>query len=163
MNNVTTDKPVAQIARENGMSTSTVYHWLDGGPPTGPFHLEPIPRRRTGAVRCGKHRRLTGDRAAIVQSIWRTAESQVLDIEDRLMQSGQAPAERERDARAMAVLVKTMRELSALDNARNPNTIDDDDDMPRDIDEFRRELARRMAAFVESRTGRAIPGDAETS
>jgi hypothetical protein len=31
-----------------------------------------------------------------------------------------------------------------------------DDDMPRDIDEFRHELARRIRAFVQSRTGGGV-------
>jgi hypothetical protein len=157
----TTDKPVAQIARENGMSSSTMYYWLDGGPPTGPLHLEPIPRRKDGAVRSVRRRLLTGDRVAIVQRIWRTAEAQVRDIEDRLIKSGQAPDDRERDTRAMAVLVKAIRELSTLnesttDPAATTERARDDDEVPRDIDEFRRALAERIEAFVERRTGSRV-------
>jgi hypothetical protein len=157
----TTNKPVAQIARENGMSNGTMYYWLDGGPPTGPLHLEPIPRRKDGAIRSFRRRRLTGDRAAIVRRIWRTAEAQVRDIEDRLMQSGQPPDARERDARAMAVLVKTIRELSTLDDLKTGDAATterarDDDEVPRDINEFRRALAERIEAFNERRTGSRV-------
>ena len=97
---------------------------------------------------------MSGDRVAIVRRLWRTAEAQVRDIEGRLRQDQQQPDERERDARMLAVLVKTLRELSALDEFQGatPTTAGDDDEVPRDIDEFRRELARRIDAFVAART-----------
>ena len=59
---------------------------------------------------------MSGDRVALVGRLWRTAEAQVRDIEERLARHQQQPDERERDARTLAVLVKTMRELSALDD-----------------------------------------------
>ena len=46
------------------------------------------------------------------------AEAQVRDIEERLAHHQQQPDDRERDARTLAVLVKTMRELAALDSSR---------------------------------------------
>ena len=122
-----------------------------------------LPRRRIVLGR--KRRALMGNRVSLIARLWRTAERQVRDIEDRIARRQQAPDERERDARVLAVLVKTLRELSALDEAHAETaTTDmnsDDDDGPRDIDEFRRELARQMDAFVESRTGTRISGDAE--
>ncbi len=100
-------------------------------------------------------------RDAIVRRLWKAAEQQVCDIESRLMLAEQEPAERERDTRMMAVLVKTLCELSALDGAKPgaksarsstptaPEHHDDSsDDIPRDIDEFRRELARRIAGLA---------------
>ena len=93
-------------------------------PPTAICHLEPLPRRSTGKTRGNekppgtRRRRLSGDRVALVGRLWRTAEAQVRDIEERLARHQQQPDERERDARTLAVLVKTMRELSALDDQK---------------------------------------------
>jgi len=153
------DMTVAAICSKHGMTTATLYYWVDGGPPTGEHHLTPLPRRG-GVGRPARRRRLSGDRVSIVQRMWRAAEAQVRDIEDRL-QDKQEPDERERDARMLAVLVKTLRELSTLDESQGepPTTAGNDDEVPRDIDEFRRELARRMDAFVESRTGTRVSGD----
>ena len=111
-----------------------------------------------------KPKRVSGKRDAIVQRLWKAAERQVRDIESRLMLTDQEPAERERDTRMMAVLVKTLGELSALDGAKPqkpgaksarsstpsaPEQNDDSsDDIPRDIEEFRRELARRIAGLA---------------
>jgi hypothetical protein len=92
----------------------------------------------------------------------------VREIEDRMRaraSGGEAgePAERERDARMLAVLVKTLRELAALDESHKDAARavqadpTDDDPVPRDIDEFRRELARRIQAFVGSDSA-ATPG-----
>jgi len=60
-------------------------------------------------------------------------------------------------SRAIVNLTATLRDLHRM--RRAPATspvsrsgVDHDDDMPRDIDEFRRELARRIDAFVASRT-----------
>ena len=156
--------PVKDIAAKFGVSRGTVLYWVDGGPPAGPRHLPPLPRRgsgprrRTSAVKLGSRRQL-------VERLWRTASRQVREIDDRLRarlggEQEEEAGERERDARMLAVLVKTLRELSVLDEAASAaeapaqpqaDTLDDDDPMPRDIDEFRRELARRIQAFVADR------------
>jgi hypothetical protein len=63
------------------------------------------------------------------------------------------PADAERAARTLATLTQTLQALARLRCGLPPDGgPDDDDDMPRDIDEFRRELARRIDAFVASRT-----------
>ena len=162
-------EPVARIRKVCEMSEGTLYYWLDGGPADGDLHLEPLPRRSTGKTRGNektpgtRRRRLSGDRVALVGRLWRTAEAQVRDIEERLARHQQQPDERERDARTLAVLVKTMRELSALDDQKGggaPPADSEHDDGPRDIDEFRRELARRMDEIVAARADR-VPGGAE--
>jgi hypothetical protein len=146
---------VADIRRATGMTDYQLYYWFDGGPPDGERHLPPLPRRsvRKGASR---RRKLSGDRVALVGRLWRTAEAQVRDIEERLARHQQQPDDRERDARTLAVLVKTMRELVALDDIRDggasPAESEHDDGGPRDLDEFRRELARRMEAVIAART-----------
>jgi hypothetical protein len=147
---------VDRIKRETAMSTGTLYYFVDGAD----GRLPALPRRR---IVFGRRRRaLMGNRVSLIARLWRTAERQVRDIEDRIARHQQEPDERERDARVLAVLVKTLRELSTLDEAQgDATTTGEDDDGPRDIDEFRRELARRMDAFVASRTGAGIPGDTE--
>ena len=136
------------------MSQDAPHHRLDDGPASGEPQLEPLPPR--------------SDRASLVRQMWRTAEAQVRDIEERLLRDAQPADERERDARVLAVLAKTLRELAALDQANSDAAARaalsqsddaDDDPVPRDIDEFRRELARRIQAFVASRGGAGVAGD----
>jgi hypothetical protein len=74
------------------------------------------------------------------------------------------PREMEQAGRALSSLTRTLRELNTLlgeQQARTPaGRICDCDDTPEDIDEFRRELARRIRAFVASRTGETEAGTA---
>jgi hypothetical protein len=63
------------------------------------------------------------------------------------------PADAERCARTLATLTQTLHALARLRSGLAPDSELSNDDMPRDIDEFRRELARRIRAFVQSRTG----------
>jgi hypothetical protein len=74
-------------------------------------------------------------------------------------QLGGAPrlaADAERSARTLSVLTQTLQNLQRLRAATaSPQShigSNDDDDMPADLDEFRRDLARRIDAFVASRT-----------
>lgn len=56
----------------------------------------------------------------------------------------------ERSARTLAAVARTLQELAAItkpDEVAPPNETDDDP-VPRDIDEFRETLARRIEAFV---------------
>jgi hypothetical protein len=145
--------PVAQILAENEVDQATLYYWLDGGPKDPTRRLPPIPRR-------GPPRRGSNDsaeaRRQLVGRLWRTAERQVRDIEERLKGVSQESSDRERDARALAVMVKTLRELAAFDEAHpaaQTRTEPVDDDEPRDMDEFRRELARKMDAIIARREG----------
>jgi hypothetical protein len=102
----------------------------------------------------------SADRAALVKRLWRAAETQVGEIEQRLARDAAEPLERERDARVLAVLAKTLRELSALDAAQpnNSRAPADDDAVPRDLDELRRSLSRKLEALVAARAG-GIPGE----
>jgi hypothetical protein len=151
---------IKDIQDENKVSKEQLYYWIDGGPSDRP--LTPIPRRT-------KRRELPGDavkdRRLLVARLWRTANRQVRDIEERLKDIGQESPERERDVRALAILVKSLRELAAFDEAHPAATTrtdsDDDDYGPRDIDDFRRELARKMDALVARRAER-VAGDPES-
>jgi hypothetical protein len=146
--------PVAQICAKHQVSQGTAYYWIDGGPRDPARRLPPIPRRcGKGQQRNAPRGQTTDSRVALMARLWRAAEQQVRDIEQRLKAIGQVPSERERDARALAVLVKTLRELAAFDAARGAaqSTEPADDDAPRDMDEFRRELARKIDAIIAER------------
>jgi hypothetical protein len=66
----------------------------------------------------------------------------------------------ERSARTLATLTQTLRALQQMRTGKplEPEMNDDDDDIPRDLDEFRIDLARRIDAFVASRTDAADAG-----
>jgi hypothetical protein len=85
-----------------------------------------------------------------------------LDAVERVLDvlAPEGPNDAERAARTLASIARTLRELSLMnDTGDEPEaaTADDDDDIPRDLDEFRRELARRIDAFVDERTGGGLP------
>lgn len=61
------------------------------------------------------------------------------------------PPDAERTARTLSTLTDALQKLQRL-RCGVPFSEPDDDDMPEDIDEFRFELARRIEAFVASRT-----------
>ena len=88
---------------------------------------------------------------------------QELAAEERLRARSVASPRRhvevQRCARALAALTQTVHMLTRLRGSVVPQPESQpDDDMPRDIDGFRNELARRIDAFVASRTN---PGDCE--
>jgi hypothetical protein len=137
---------VAEIRAMFDVSQYVFYSWLDGGPRiNGERMLPPVVRR-------SPLRRKRTDREKLVSRLWQAAGVQVRTLEGRLKNSSEPD---ERDARAMAMLVKTLRDLNEFDGAKqkpkakpeaepSPGAKADD---PRDIDEFRRELARRIAAL----------------
>lgn len=136
------------ITRETGLTLRMLYLWLAGGPEKdGVRPLPPIPLRRVN-VFSGKHQNA---RAALIIRMMNAAERQVQEIENRLLVTPEELDGRERNARVLAVLVKTLRELSVVDT-RTPRTrkpkADDDDAVPRNLDDLRRELSRRLDAMV---------------
>jgi hypothetical protein len=150
------------IIQDNDVSKETIYYCVDGGPHDPEPRYPPLPRRRT-RPRADNAHDSNPARRILVQRLWRTASQQVKEIQSRLHSIGQESSER--DARALAVLVKTLRDLAAFDEA-NPaaqtrTDSDDDDYDPRDMDEFRRELARKMDAIIARRTER-VSGDSES-
>lgn len=155
------------IEAETKLSTWAVYHWVAGGPKTmGVRALPALPKRRMVVRR----KILKEDRVALVHRMMKAAERQVYDIEMRLAGTQQELGERERDARTLAVLAKTMQSLTALDALHEPKAgrrkkqiVDDDDDedrIPESIDMLRRELSERLAGMAAGSPGR-IPGEAD--
>ena len=101
--------------------------------------------------------------AASIQDAVERAMDAVKRVLDKLDPADSAEAERA--GRTLASVSRTLRELAAANlppEAILPHE-NDDDPVPRDVDEFRLELARRIRAFIESRergAGRVSP-DAE--
>ena len=150
------------IYAETEFSTWRLYFWVDGGPMRNGSRLLPaIPRRRVVTRR----RILKSERIALVARMMRAAERQVGEIEQRLAAPPREPQERDRDARTLSVLVRTLRELTALDalhdsgdKARTQSMPEDDDSFPTDPDELRRELARRIDR-LRSEHAAAVSGE----
>jgi hypothetical protein len=140
------------IIEATGLSHWTLYHWIEGGPKKdGKPLLQPLVKRRTVTRR----RILKQDRLTLVNRMMRAAERQVGEIEQRLAGSGQAIGERERDARTLALLAKTLQSLTALDALHEKDApkrkTSNDESIPRSIDELRRSVAAKLAAIVAQR------------
>jgi hypothetical protein len=151
---------VNQIVAQSGVRNLNIFYRCVAGlyPDGSGVKPAPIPQRRPG-VRV-RHR--GGSRAALVTRMWRTAERQVEEIEDRLAVAGLKPAERESNARMFAIVARTLRDLSAVDDktkSKNSEKVNDDDAPPRNIDDLRRQLAEKLESFV-ARTVDAVPDDA---
>ena len=148
-------KNTGQIMAECRLSPGTFYKLLAGkGQAAG---LPPIVLRRDLGGEVGK--RPDRIRASLVDRLWRTADKQVREIEKRL-RLDQQPDARERDARMLATMVRTLRELRALDAARTERESSEDEHGPDNLDDFRRQLARKMDAVIAS-TKAPSHGDAE--
>jgi hypothetical protein len=148
--------PIKQIRAEHNLSLEMLYYWVSGGRADGPLSFPPLPLRRGGRDRIGQRRPILGDRDRLIRRMWRTAGAQVREIETRLLASGQAPDERERDARVLAVLARTLRELASMSGEITKPTgkrkrDDDHDRMPRNIEDLRRALARKIDAVIARR------------
>jgi hypothetical protein len=156
------------ILAETELSHWGLYHWLAGGPmqKNGERLLPEVPKRRMVVRR----KILKEDRLTLVNRMMRAAERQVGEIEQRLAGSGQALGERERDARTLALLAKTLQSLTALDalhepkvgrpKSKTPGNEHDRDRVPADIDALRQELSRRLAGMAGRDPGR-ISGKAD--
>jgi AcrR family transcriptional regulator len=137
--------PVKDICAKTGITRGTMYRCLEGKFDDGsgvPPAL--LPRRRADTR--------IGSRGALIARMWRTAERQVGEIEDRLKAAGLKLAERESNTRMLSIVARTLRELSAVDEADMEASKDNNDDAPpRNIDELRSSLARKLEAFSHCR------------
>ncbi len=118
----------------------------------------------------------TGDDSMLVPRL-QGAVARVLPaietIVARLAAGATHPREMEQAGRALGALTRALRELNGLlDDRRPPEArdgpagkaaADDEPDEPRDIEEFRQELIRRMNAIVAARTEAAEHGRRERS
>jgi molecular chaperone GrpE (heat shock protein) len=93
-----------------------------------------------------------------IERLYRAVLEELAAVENlraQLKREPQSPQDAERTARTLSSLTETLQKLQRLQCAV-PQSGSYDDDMPADIDEFRTELARRIEAFVASRSE---PGD----
>ena len=135
-------------------------YWIDGGEPEGELHFPPLPRRRR-AARGTRQRRFSGKPEAVVRRLWRTAEAQVFEIEQRLIGDLQQPDERERDARTLGVLARTLRDLKTVETgSSNGSPPPNDDEPPQDVEELRRSLAQKLEALLGEHDPE-LPGETE--
>jgi hypothetical protein len=154
--------PVRVILAETGFSHDRLYFWLDGGPQSdGSRLLAPLPRRHIVVRKSSR----AATRVALVTRLMRATEMQVHEIEQRLGTETAEPTSRERDARMLAIMAKTMRDLIALDTQNSADTGEgkpaqtDDEFIPQDVDELRRELARRVDQLRQRRAAGGTAGD----
>ena len=104
-------------------------------------------------------RRPVGSREALAVRVQRVVERELDAIDSILSVLGAADsAEAERSARTLASLVRALKEVMRLAAPEQASDPDEDDPMPRNLDEFRRELARRIEALAAEAEGQA-PGD----
>lgn len=97
------------------------------------------------------------ERAAVARRIMNAVEREMDAIERILKVITPADQlEAEHGARTLASLSRTLQEIAALNRPddETPQHDTDDDEFPRDIDEFRNELARRINELVEARRER---------
>jgi hypothetical protein len=105
------------------------------------------------ALPAAKGRRLTVGRKAVVSKLWRAAKRQLEAHEARLDELPQGAAASESDAKALAVLARTVRELVALDGATASQEGKPTDELSpaaglRHVAELRKELARRLEVLA---------------
>jgi hypothetical protein len=116
------------------------------------------------ALPAAKGKRLTVGRKAVVTKLWRAAKRQLEAHEARLDELPKGAAAAESDAKALAVLARTVRELVALDGAAASQEGKPTDELSpaaglRHVTELRKELARRLEFIAAggSPSGPAAP------
>ena len=103
-------------------------------------------------------------RLAMALRMQRVVEREMDAVErviEKIVPTDQIQAEH--GARALASVSRTLREIRALTRPDDeaPPDATDDDPVPRDIDEFRDALARRIEAFIDAEQGGDGAADAD--
>jgi hypothetical protein len=164
----TTDVLVADLAKAAGCTVGTFQSWarklewrrrvdrqvmeaeLPAIPVTEPLPpLPPLPAdlaRRVDEAEpiLDAEADTPADRAALIRRIERAVARQIGRLEARLDRQGLRASEQEASARALATLVRLLRELNALDAAGAETDNAETDEAPRDIDALRDALADRL-------------------
>lgn len=117
------------------------------------------------ALPVAKGSRLPAGRRAVIAKLWRTAKRQVDAHAMRIGDLPKGTTASESDAKALAVLSRTIRELVALDAAAASQEGKPDDDLSpaaglRHVAELRKELARRLEVLAAEETGAAAEASA---
>lgn len=113
------------------------------------------------ATPAAKRRRLPVGRKAVVDKLWRAAKRQLVAHEAHLDELPAGTAASESDAKALATLARTVRELVALEAATATPEGQSTDDLSsaaglRHVAELRRELARRLDALAAAEAGASV-------
>jgi hypothetical protein len=108
-----------------------------------------------------KPKRLSVGRKAVVNTLWRAARRQLDAHEARLDDLPKGSVASESDAKALAVLARTVRELVAMEAAtasqeRKPADEADPADGLRYVAELRKELARRLEVLAAGEADSAV-------
>lgn len=101
-------------------------------------------------------------RKAVIGKLWKAAQAQLDAHEAHLAELPAGTAASEVDAKTLATLARTVRELVALDTAAaGEGGKSEDEPSPaeglRRVEELRRELARRMERLIADHAGEAVP------
>jgi hypothetical protein len=112
------------------------------------------------ALPAAKGGRLAVGRKAVVSKLWRAAKRQLEAHEARLDELPKGAAASESDAKALAVLARTVRELVALDGAAASQEAKSTDELSpaaglRHVAELRKELARRLEVLAAEQADHA--------
>jgi hypothetical protein len=158
--------PKKDIAAKLGISPDTLrrrvreWRWKRRPKRARPAHVPPAAHGAAAdGVRTEHDDPLSAERrTALATRIMTFVEREMADLE--LAKAKADPSDLatfDSNRRAFAGIMSTLRELTAL---HQPEAVDppdeaSDDAIPRDIDEFREELARRINAFVDSQQDRA--------
>lgn len=99
-------------------------------------------------------------RKAVIGKLWKVAQTQLEAHEAHLAELPAGTAASETDAKTLATLARTVRELVALDSAAaGEGGKSEDDPSPaeglRRVEELRSELGRRLAALAAEEAGAA--------
>ena len=99
-------------------------------------------------------------RKAVIGKLWKAAQTQLEAHEAHLAELPAGTAASEADAKTLATLARTVRELVALDSAAaGEGGKPEDEPSPaeglRRVDELRKELGRRLAALAAEEAGAA--------
>ncbi len=101
----------------------------------------------------------------IVQRLWNAAEAQICDIELRLKSLDSNSLQFEKDARSLGLLAKFLKELVSIEclmskkkssTKASKQKVEDDDAPPRDLEDFRQELEKRLNAMRQAGNSKRI-------
>ena len=110
-----------------------------------------------------KPRRVAISRKAVVGQLWRAAKRQIDTHEEHLADLPKGTTASEADAKALAVLARTVRELVAIEEPQaarkdkhtdEPSAVDD----LRHVAQLRQDLARRLESLAAQSPGEAAEG-----
>ncbi|WP_420102052.1 hypothetical protein [Bosea sp. (in: a-proteobacteria)] len=98
-----------------------------------------------------------------MSQLWRAAKRQLDAHEEHLADLPKGSAASEADAKALATLARTIRELVAIDEPASGRKDKQTDDLSaadglRHVAQLREDLARRLEALVAAETGEASEG-----